>query len=350
MIHYLLMTCSRLIRAIRRHLISFVLIAGLLALNVATVTLSTVYNTVRNAVWSLLENVPEIAQKKPKSVAELEAEAAKAKEAETKAKAEVDDAKKRLDTAEREKAELREAEGEAKSKAASAESKLKAAEAENTKLKTAEGKIKAEAETAKTKLATLEAEKADLIASERAAKVEADAVKAKLSGIETENVRLKGTLSELQSSVDVSRKDQKRVMDALDNLRNRITRSVQRSASGEVFQAVPFVGTAVVLGAMAYEANDACEQLRDLEELELALKGGASDRPTPDGLCLLSPSELFQRITGQNPAYQRCVEDRIRLSDLNPPSCSGYPSAVPEIEGGDLAYEAPPVFVPPDIE
>lgn len=77
MIRVLLNTSADLIRLIRRWLLGFILIAGLITLNIATVLSYQVYDTLSNLAWGVVEALIPNGQQRPKTFAELESELTK---------------------------------------------------------------------------------------------------------------------------------------------------------------------------------------------------------------------------------------------------------------------------------
>lgn len=71
MIRIVLNTTADLIRLIRRWLFRFILVVGLIALNIATVLSYQVYDTVSNLVWDIVEILLPDGRPRPKSFAEL---------------------------------------------------------------------------------------------------------------------------------------------------------------------------------------------------------------------------------------------------------------------------------------
>lgn len=302
MIHYTLLLLAGVIRFTRKWLLRISLVAFLLALNVATLVSNKVYDVLERLVWGTVEMVSDqLGDRRPKSRAEMEADA-------VRARAEAD--------------------------AASADAKKAKVDADLAKTETGRTKVE------------LDAAKADAVR----AKADLDVAKAKAKRVQTQldelNVRNRALsvdldtknqrVAELVTDIDMSRQNQKKAMYALGKLKSRIMRSVKRNASSEALEAVPFVGTAVFLGLVAYEVNDSCEQLRELESLDASLRG-KEPGPVNESMCVMSYEDLVATFTGKDRAYAKCVSDRIALNDLDPPSCAGYDPALPEITDSSLS-------------
>lgn len=261
MLHHVMMGFAALIRFVRRWLIRLSLVIFLVALNIATLVSSTVYDVMSRMVWGAVEVVSDrLAERRPKTKADLDA---------------------------------------AKREASLAQSQLDETRARNRSLI------------------------ADLEAKDR-------------------------RVAELSAEVEVNRKGRQQAIDAASGLRTRVVNSIRRDASTEAIGAVPFIGTAVFLGSVAYELNDACQQLRELEALDAALRDKDSE-PLTETMCLMSYEDMVAALTGQDRAYAKCVSDRIATNDLSPPSCAGYGPALPAIEDS-TAQRSDPVVLLPSIE
>lgn len=55
-----------------------------------------------------------------------------------------------------------------------------------------------------------------------------------------------------------------------ERVTRRVTRAAARNSSSVVAEAVPFLGVAVIAGALAYDIKDACDTARDMAGLEAA--------------------------------------------------------------------------------
>jgi len=60
------------------------------------------------------------------------------------------------------------------------------------------------------------------------------------------------------------------VEDTATRISRRVAFATARNAASVFGEALPFIGVAVIVGATAWEINDACEMLKDVHELEVA--------------------------------------------------------------------------------
>lgn len=258
MLHRILMCFAALIRFVRRWLIRLSLVIFLVALNIATLVSSTVYDIMSRMVWGAVEVMSDnLAERRPNTKAELDA---------------------------------------AKRQVGQAQSKLDEARVRNTSL---------------------------------------------IADLETKERRV----AALSAEVEATRRGKQQALDAASGLRTRVVNSIRRDASTEAIGAVPFIGTAVFLGSVAYELNDACQQLRELDSVDAALRGRDA-APLTETMCLMSYEDMVAALTGQDRAYAKCVSDRIAMNDLNPPSCVVYDPALPAIKDSTVQPSEPVVLLP----
>ncbi len=253
--HSLLMHLANAIRLVRKWLLRFVLVGGLVALNLTTLMVGEVYDFMSQKLWGVMAQVSDVAaQKRPKSRAELESEARKARV---------------------------EADG-AKAETATTRARLETVEARNRKLEL------------------------DLQGKER-------------------------RLADLEADAARSIQNKRRVTETVTTLRGRVVASIRRNSSSELAEMFPVVGYLFAVGSLAYDVNDACQQLEDLESLERSLTGSDAVAREKEAICLQSFEQLVSMFTGKDPGYAACIRDRLNTRELRPPSCAGYDDALPRI-------------------
>lgn len=283
MVHHLLMALAGLTRWAMKWSVRFAMVLFLLTLNVAVLVSDSVYDAMSRMVWDTIEMVSDrFTEHRPKTRAEMDAEIKRAADEATLSKAESD--------------------------AAAAET----------------ARVRSDLEKAKAETVHARGELDDARARNRALMDGIDVRDRKIAKLTTE-------VDILADEMEISRKTRQEAMDAAEGLRKRLVRSIRRDASTEIAEAVPFIGTAVFLGSIAYDLNDTCQQLRELETLDAALHG-RKPLPINETMCLMSYEDMVAALTGKDRAYARCVSDRIAMNDLNPPSCEGYDPALPSIE------------------
>jgi hypothetical protein len=335
MIHQFLMTVAALVRLIRGWVLAVFLVVILLATNVATLVSGRVHDTLHGLVWSAIDLATgAIDGQRPRNRAELQAEADRSRISATIAnserdvvKAESDRLHARLDALEAQNLTLH-TELDASGR------RIADLEADNFRAKGVAEGARVEAERARKAL--------DL------AQIETDKVQERLVAADARKLALEAEIRRLASlrSTDMSPEMREKAFATLEDLRLRTVRQIKRNASVEMFQAVPFVGTGLVLGALAYEIEDACNQYKDIEALGTLMRGEAPGESATDPLCLMSFEALVSAFTGNDGAFARCVADRIALSDLNPPSCAGFDPALPSVGSGPFGTDAPMPVLP----
>lgn len=315
MLHHLFMSLASTIRFARRVIFRFLLVIILIGLNVATVVSDAVYERLNSLIWGAVQLVSEqVAERRPKTRTELNTDLA------------------------RSKTELE-----------ASEASAKASREELTEVRTRARSLEAEAESQKQQLSLEKAHTRQLQADLKAAKAETYQARRNLDISTNRNrsitVELDASnrrVENLTAEINMSKKARSRAVETAAALRSRIVHSIRRDASTEAFEAVPFIGTAVFLGSVAYELNDACNQLRELEALDAFLRGREPEQ-IGEAMCLLSYEEMVSAITGRDRGYARCVSDRITTGELNPTSCEGYEPAVPQINDSPLLPQDRPV-------
>ncbi len=380
MLHHLFMSLAATIRFVRRIIFLFLPIIFLIGLNIATVVSDVVYDSINRVVWGTVQLVSEkVAEQRPRTRTEIEADLTRsrnrleaAETTVTATKGELDETRMRnrsleaeVDATRLETARMETALENSRSEISQAQQQLNTTE---RRLETAEATVtetQGELEEAQIRNRSLEAEldthKQQLSSAEmntrrleteldrtrlETARMEADLdnAKAEVSQVQrqlnTTERRNRNLSNQLDASnrraermaleIDLSRQARSEVIDTASSLRSRIVRSIRRQASTEAIEAVPFIGTAVFLGSIAYDVNEACQQLRELETLEAMLREREPEQ-IDEAMCLLSYEDLVATVTGRDRGYARCVSDRLATNELNPSSCVGYDPALPEI-------------------
>ena len=306
------MHIAAMTRWVLRNLMAAAVIIALLGLNVATLVSSTVSDALTNTLRIALSTLSEgVGQSLPKSRVEIEA-----------------DRKAALGTADRAVAERE----MAKAETAATRRQLTTA---LTDLEVARHEVVVAEQKASVAIADRDAARVEKSVAVR----EAASAKAAMSAAEAEKLAARSELEAL----DLRRGQAIRT---IEGLKARATRAIRRNAASEVAQGVPFIGTAVVLGAMAYDVNDACEQMRGLTAMDAALRGMDTPAGVDEQVCLMSYDDLVAAFTGRDKGYAVCVADRIARNELDPPSCAAYGTAIPDISDGPLLAPRTAVTLP----
>jgi len=89
------------------------------------------------------------------------------------------------------------------------------------------------------------------------------------------------------------------VIRATKRVRTRTAKLAATNLSATFGQAIPWIGVSVVIAATAYELKSACDTMRDMRAIEVALKSSAQDASDVDRVCGLrvpSEEEVWQKI------------------------------------------------------
>lgn len=283
MLHHIFISSAAVIRFVRGVIFRLLLIFVLLGLNVATVVSDAMYDSLNRLVWGTVQLVSEqTAERRPKTRADVEADLVR--------------------------------------------SRTELAGIEATVLKKQNELEAARAETAQVRR-------------------QLDYAITRNDSLSTELEFGKRQVDSMATELDIDRKTRSEAVNTASVLRSRIVQSIRRDASTEAIAAVPLIGTAVALGSVAYDLNDACHQLRELEALEAILRDREPVQIT-EAMCLLSYEDMVAAVTGQDRGYAQCVSDRISTNELNPPSCAGYEPAVPPINGSPISLPEASIEIP----
>lgn len=288
MVHHVFMALAGLTRQAMKWGVRSAMVLFLMTLNFAVLVSDGAYNAMNKMVWDTIELVSDrFTERRPKTRAEMDAEIKRAADEATLSKAEAD--------------------------AAVAETQ----------------RVRSELKQAETETTRARSELANAHARNRALVDDIDVRDRKIT-------KLMNEVDILAGEMESSRKMRQEAIDAAEDLRKRLVRSIRRDASTEFAEAVPVIGTAVFLGSIAYDLNDTCQQLRELEKLDAALRK-RKPLPIDETMCLMSYEDIVAAITGKDRKYARCVSDRIAMRELSPPSCEGYDPALPSIEDDVVA-------------
>lgn len=127
--------------------------------------------------------------------------------------------------------------------------------------------------------------------------------------LEREHAAMKGKHAELTRTSAVrsalTRKISKR-------LATRVALGATRNASSVLAEAIPTLGVAVVLGVTALDLRDACETLKDLNELGVAFDHGEEDQSKVCGMKIPTKEEVLSKVRGNMDSVYRAAMDRLK--------------------------------------
>lgn len=307
MIRRMLRVFVGLIRALFRTAIGLLLVAALV-LNLAMVVLPAVFNAVSGLVWTAVSMVSST------TAARRETRAMTA----AALRAEADDLAR------------------TRTRLAAAETDLQTARARTATLESENRRLVAERDRMGRRLAASED---DLGTTRR-----------RLATVEGENVRLQTSVRTSEARVDTMMARQARASAEAGTITRRMQarsiRMISRNTASTFVEALPIIGGVTVVGTLAWDVHDTCQQLTDLQELRTTLSLDDAGRSDLEGRwCGLSRDEILSRLVGTSSAEERaCVHARIRTETLNPTQCASFPVALPEYR--DPLAEPAPVMVP----
>ena len=296
-----------LIRALFRTATGLLLLAAL-ALNLAMVVLPAVFNAVSGLVWSAVSVVSSATAVRRETMAMTTAAL----------RPEADDLAR------------------TRTRLAAAETDLQTARARTVTVESENRRLVAERDRMGRRLAASED---DLGTSRR-----------RLATVEGENVRLQTSVRTSEARVDTMMARQARASAEAGSITRRMQarsiRMISRNTASTFVEALPIIGGVTVVGTLAWDVHDTCQQLTDLQELRTALSLDDTGRSDLEGRwCGLSPDEILGRLVGRATAEERaCVLARVRTQTLDPPDCVAFPVTLPEYS--DPLTEPAPIMVP----
>jgi hypothetical protein len=141
--------------------------------------------------------------------------------------------------------------------------------------------------------------------------------------------RLALTTRSVPAILDSAKK--RKTMDVLERMTKRVGISMARGIAAAQPQAATGVLAPMALAMIAWEVYDACQQIKDLDELRQINLGKdlISEKGDDQDTCGMSRSELVTAFTGKDAAFEECVKSRIQSGEADPPECQNYPIELP---------------------
>lgn len=148
------------------------------------------------------------------------------------------------------------------------------------------------------------------------------------------------------SSSNINKLLSKRRNAVIERMSKRVVLSMSRGIAASQPQAVTGVLAPMALAMIAWEVYDACQQLKDLDELKQINSGPdlIIEKVDEEVNCGMSKSELVQAFTGKDAAFENCVDARLQWGVVDPPECHDYPVGLPhedDIASDAIALELP---------
>ncbi len=157
--------------------------------------------------------------------------------------------------------------------------------------------------------------------------------------------KARGEVAELSAELASARLANKSAATAVSTTSDRISQRAKRSATRSVGsmagEALPFVGTAVIVGVTALELKDLCDTIRDMNELDGILnpeKDIGNDEQTVCSMPVPTREEIWDEV---RKSPERAWDGVMALKDIDlpdPPDWTRYGEAMKGAAMG--AYEA----------
>ncbi|MBC6438474.1 MAG: hypothetical protein GDA52_10160 [Rhodobacteraceae bacterium] len=291
----ILLFLAALIRRVRRWVLA-VLVVGLLALNVLTVSTVTAFEMVRGAVFWLAEaaSIPVDMVGWRQSLDDR-----------ARARTELEGAKADLTDAQRTNAALRTDLDDAQRTNANLQTDLDDAQRTNANLQT-------DLDDAQRTNANLRTEREALQTQVGKAEANLRTARGDLARVETD---LRTTRTELEGAKANLAHARQNAGGIITRIQKRTILRAVRNTAGEVVAWIPVISGVVGAGLVAYEIKDACDTVKDLANLSDALDIDND-----------SPASCDDYLAGNwGDREQACYAARTASNTLSPPECDGLP-------------------------
>ena len=118
------------------------------------------------------------------------------------------------------------------------------------------------------------------------------------------------------------------VRTAAERMVDRTVTSASRNLSSVAGQAIPYVGVTLILGLTAREIDDACDTLKDINQMSTAIGDQPFDPSTVCGMQVPTSADVLNQVTNNwNAAYQSAA-DAINAAGQRVPTAPPTPSWV----------------------
>ncbi|MDO9478482.1 MAG: hypothetical protein Q7L07_17375 [Pseudohongiella sp.] len=157
--------------------------------------------------------------------------------------------------------------------------------------------------------------------------IEAEAV-SRAEELGRQNLTLSSRVNQLDTELQNGRAGQLQIRGEISSISKRMqqrsVRMVVRNTGLIVTDSIPLIGTMAIVGGLAWDVKDTCDQIGDLRELEQAINvfnDSQSDVIDPPW-CGMEASDIFKMIySGESSPEAICVEARLRTRSMDPPEC-----------------------------
>lgn len=320
-----------------------------LVLNLAMVTIPSVYNLVSSIVWGAVSLVADASAAREATVAktraeieadrvrerELRAQVDRSKDRQQAIELDLDETRRREAVALEENVELNAEKSRLDRELTEAKSRLTSIESDLDASRRTEAEAARRAAEATSENARLSNELSQANSKLRWAEVELDAARRQEAALlqrnqtlTSGNARLRGDLQTAQIEFDMQARRERRaeveVAETITRMQARSLRMVSRNTATIFADSLPVVGVLTVIGGAAWDIYDTCEQLSDLKLIRKSLDGSAEESESKAQWCGLSHGEILAMLLpGTSGQERKCIEARWSTETLYPPECEG---------------------------
>lgn len=136
------------------------------------------------------------------------------------------------------------------------------------------------------------------------------------------------------------------IQDTTDRTSKRIATRVARNIAAMPFESVPVAGVAITVGTIYLEIQDACQTLKEFEEMKSSLGLDTDIDKTDRSYCSLTKDDLSRLIANRSSDFEECVSvnslsektDISEITDCLPDQVGEL--SIPEFEEFDKPSEA----------
>lgn len=166
--------------------------------------------------------------------------------------------------------------------------------------------------------ATLEREKRDLHAAKTTVDLKNAALEKSHKGLEAEKAALSKSNNELATKVKARTEAAKKLS---TKVAARSVKSAARNVTGMAGEAIPYIGVGLMIGITALDVKDACDNLKDLNEMHAEFDLQKEDESKVCGMRIPSGEEIIAGVKKNwQAAYRAAAESVNRTGDIVLPS------------------------------
>ena len=97
------------------------------------------------------------------------------------------------------------------------------------------------------------------------------------------------------------------IRETTDRTSKRIAKRVARNIAAMPFESVPVAGIAITVGTIYLEIQDACQSLKEFDEMKSSLGLDSDNSETDQSYCSLTKDDLMRLITDRTNDFETCI-------------------------------------------